>query len=280
MKISIYKIKIPDNLMRRNMDERSIEHLARSMKAIGLMHPIGVREVDGEHELVHGHRRLSAAKMLEWDEINADVISATDEQVEMMRVMENREREEINAIDEGIYYQKVILERGWTQAYLAEMLQVSPGYVSQRVRSIEWPKSLRDAVEVGALSFSTAREISGIKDYEHLLYITKHAARNGATPTVAAEWRRKANLDHEEKMRREEGAPTEADVRKRDEGTMYCAACADVVLISDVSTIAICKECRVLISALKTEGTFKAVHEQLGATGEGEGEQTGQEGNG
>lgn len=274
MIISISQIDIPDNLMRQNMNEKGVENLAKSMKKVGLMHPIGVCEEHGRYELVHGHRRLMAAKMLEWEAIGVDVIDATVEEIEMIRVMENREREDVNAIDEGVFYRKLILEKGWTQAYLAELLQVSPGYISQRVGSQDWPKSLRDAVMVGALSFSTAREIAGIKDYEHLLYIAQHAAKSGATPTVAREWRRRANLDYEEKLRREEGVETKADVREAREPVMNCHACGSQCAVRDTKTYTVCNNCGVLIEEVKSQGTFKDHYLQMGAAGEAEGEQS------
>jgi len=278
VKILISQIKVPENLMRQNMSERGLEHLAKSMKAVGLMHPIGVRAENDHYVLVHGHRRLMAAKMLEWDEIEAVIMEVSDDIVEMIKVMENREREEVNAIDEGIFYKKLILEKGWTQAYLAEILDVSPGFVSQRIGSKDWPKMLRDAVVVGSLSFSTAREIAGIKDYEHLLYIVQHAAKSGATPTVAREWRRRANLDYEEKIRRAEGSETEADARAAKESLMNCHMCGNQEKVSEMRTYTICPSCQGLIEEVKRQGTFMDHYIQMGATGGEVDEQSGQEG--
>ncbi|MBA7582840.1 Nucleoid occlusion protein [subsurface metagenome] len=270
MIIPICAIEIPENLMRQSMSERGLENLAKSMKVIGLRHPIGVRENGERYELIHGMRRLAAAKILEWTEIEADIIEVTDDVVEMIKVMENREREDVNAIEEGVFYKKLIMSKGWTQTKLAGMLQVSTGYISQRIGTNEWPRALKDAVSVGALSFSTAREIAGIKDYEHMLYITHHAARNGATPTVAREWRRRANLDYEEKLRREEGVPTEADVRAENEPVMNCHTCGEQGKVSEVKTYTICKQCQDLIEEVKRQGTFREFHKGPGATGEGE----------
>ncbi|MBA7575224.1 Nucleoid occlusion protein [subsurface metagenome] len=256
--------------MRQSMSERGLEHLRMSMRAIGLRHPIGVQKKGESYELIHGARRLAAAKMLEWEEIEVDLIEVSDDIVEMIKVMENREREDVNPIDEGIFYKALILEKGWTQTYLAEILGVSTGFISQRIGSKDWPKTLRDAVTVGALSFSTAREIAGIKDYEHLLYIAHHAAKSGATPTVAREWRRRANLDYEEKIRREEGVETEADARAAQEPEMNCHTCGERGKVSEVTTYTVCRKCKELIEEVKRQGTFKELYMQAGADG-GEG---------
>ena len=256
--------------MRQSMSERGLEHLRMSMRAIGLRHPIGVQKKGESYELIHGARRLAAAKMLEWEEIEVDLIEVSDDIVEMIKVMENREREDVNAIDEGMFYKELIQEKGWTQAYLAEILAVSPGFISQRIGSKDWPKTLRDAVIVGALSFTTAREIAGIKDYEHLLYIAHHAAKSGATPTVAREWRRRANLDYEEKIRREEGVETEADARAAQEPEMNCHTCGERGKVSEVTTYTVCRKCKELIEEVKRQGTFKELYMQAGADG-GEG---------
>ncbi|MBA7585892.1 Nucleoid occlusion protein [subsurface metagenome] len=269
MLIPVSEVKLPDQVMRVVWNEKALNNLAKSMKTVGLINPIGVRKEGAGWELVHGARRLAAAKILEWSEIEADIMDVTDDVVEMVKVMENREREDINAIDEGVFYKKLIMSKGWTQTKLAEMMQVSTGYISQRVGTNEWPKALKDAVSVGALSFSTAREIAGIKDYEHMLYITHHAAKNGATPSVAREWKRRANLDYEEKLRREEGVPTEADVRAANEAMMYCHTCGERGKVSEVRTYSICKQCQDLIEEVKRQGTFRELSKGPGAPGGG-----------
>lgn len=277
MKVLVSDISVPETLMRQSMSERALENLAKSMKAIDLQHPIGVRAKDGGFELVHGVRRLTAAKMLEWEEIEVSVVTGDDNLVEVIKVMENREREDVNAMDEGSYYKDLVNKKGWTQQKLADMLQVSPGYISQRIGSTEWVKSLREAVMVGALSFSTAREIAGIKDYEHMLYIVTHAARNGATPSVAREWKRRANLEFAEKQRQEAGVvedsrPPEATVPK-----MHCHTCGGQAPVNEVSSFSVCTECRALIEEVKVQGLFKEHKAKEGATG-GEAVETSTEG--
>ena len=267
MEISVSEIKVPENLMRQGMNEKGLENLARSINKVGLINPIGVRAVEGGFELVHGARRLAAAKMLEIKAVEATVLVGDEGHVEQVRVMENREREDVNAIDEGNYYKKLLVEKGWTQVKLAEMLQVSAGFVSQRVGAIEWPKSLREAVEVGALSFSTAREIAGIKDYEHLLYITMHAAKNGATPAVAREWKRRSNLDYVEKLRQEADGDLVPSSTAAAEPMVHCHTCGDRGAVKEVSTFTVCSECRALIEAVKDQGLFRENKDKGGATG-------------
>lgn len=262
MLISVSEIKIPDVMMRKQMSEKGLEHLARSMKVIGLNHPIGVQAIDGGFELVHGARRLAAAKMLEWKEIEVSLVHGSDEIVEMMKVMENREREDVNSIDEGIYYKELLIKKGWTQAKLAEMLQVSPGFISQRVSASEWPKSLREAVGIGAIAFSTAREIAAIKDYEHLLYIVTYAARSGATPSVAREWRIRANIDYNAKLIREAAGENGVAAEPLAEPMITCHPCDRKVSVGDSSTFTVCIDCRELIEAIRDQGLFRENREK------------------
>ena len=269
MKVSVSEIKEPENVMRQDMSEKGLENLARSMKEVGLRHPIGVQSVDGGYELVHGSRRLAAAKMLEWEEIEVDLIQASDDMIEAIKVMENREREDVSAIDAGRYFKDLVSKRGWTQKKLAEIFQVSSGYISQRIGALEWPKSLQEAITVGALSFSTAREIAGIRDYEHMLYIIQHAAANGATPTVAREWKRRANIDYEAKLRREAGEELSGGVEKVGEVMMYCHTCGKEVTLKVTTTYSVCTECRGLIEEVKWQGHFREHAEERGKDAEG-----------
>ncbi len=256
MELSVGEIRVPENLMRREMSEKGLEHLARSMKEVGLIHPIGIKVVSEGWELVHGARRLAAAKMLEWDKIEVRQVGQGGDITEIIKVMENREREDVSAIDEGAYYKTLLMDKGWTQAHLAEMLQVSAGFISQRINSLEWPKSLREAVTNGVLSFSTAREIAGIKDYEHLLYIVVHAAKNGATPSIAREWRIRANLDYAARLRAEASTEDTAGSAPQPEPLINCHPCDRKVPVGESSTFTVCTECRELIEEVRNQGLF------------------------
>ncbi|TET13529.1 MAG: ParB/RepB/Spo0J family partition protein [Dehalococcoidia bacterium] len=278
MEVLISEVVMPSSLMRVGWEEKPLERLSRSIGKKGLLFPIGVRKVGETWELVHGARRLAACKLLGWTKISVTEIFATDELAEAIKVAENTEREDINPIDQGIYFKRLINERGWTQAKIADLIGVSAGFVSQRIGAMEWPHQLRDAVSNGVLSFSTAREIAGIRDYEQLVYITLHACKSGATPSIARQWRISSNLEQAEKERREQEEEGAQGAQVTNVSIMHCHTCGGQVPTEEISTFSTCVECRALIEAVKGEGTFKESAERARAGGGEEVEQTASEG--
>ena len=179
--------------MRQSVSEKGLEDLVGSIREIGMINPITVRKKGEEYELIAGLRRYMAADILKMEKVPVKVVRAGNETAEKMKMAENKAREDVDPIDEGIFFNKLMEMFGWKQKQLAEKFRVSESYVSQRTGAVNWPGILRDAVQSGQLTFSVAREFAGIRFPEELGRIVEQAISSGVTPAVAARWRHEIN---------------------------------------------------------------------------------------
>lgn len=193
MDVSRERIELPDSMMRQSVSERGLEDLVASIKEIGIINPLTVRKKGEEFELIAGLRRYMAADILKMEKVPVKVFRAGDERAERIKIGENKSREDVDPIDEGMYFNKLMEMFNWKQKKLAEELRLSESYVSQRISAVNWPEILRVAVQGGQLTFSVAREFAGIKFPKELDRVVDQAIISGVTPAVAARWRHEIN---------------------------------------------------------------------------------------
>jgi ParB family chromosome partitioning protein len=150
---------------RRNPRHRieAIAELADSLRAHGLLQPIVVRPVDAGYELIAGHRRLEAAKVLGWTEIAAVVRDESDDQAYILTLVENLQREDLSPKEEATALEVLVRERGWSTRQVGEAVKRSHMYVSKRLRVFE-DATLAARVLSDKLAVSTAEELLRIDD--------------------------------------------------------------------------------------------------------------------
>ncbi|MBV9322861.1 MAG: ParB/RepB/Spo0J family partition protein [Chloroflexi bacterium] len=136
----------------------SIDELADSLRAHGLMQPVVVRRLGTDYQLIAGHRRLEAAKTLGWTEIAAMVREESDDQAYILTLVENLQREDLTPREEAAALEVLVRERGWSTRQVGEAVKRSPMYVSKRLRVFEDPV-LADPVLTNQLTVSTAEEL-------------------------------------------------------------------------------------------------------------------------
>ncbi len=260
------KIKLPKNMMRQIVGEKDMEDLIKSIKEIGMINPIIVRKMGDDYELVAGLRRLMAADVLQMEKVYVRVIRVGDEKAERIKMDENKEREDINPVDEGIYFFELMEKFGWNQKQLAERFRVSESYVSQRVGSMGWPDKLKEVVVNGKLSFSVGREFAQIKDLGEMERVIEQAISSGVSPAVAARWRHEVNreLMLKEGLENEAG---EAMMRGMDpELLTSCQVCGGPGQEIGYKIIRICYNCLDVIKVGQEKGVFQKDFGNEGAT--------------
>ena len=119
--VDIDKIKPNPDQPRVDFDDDTMEELAASIKKIGVIQPITLRELeDGTYQIIAGERRYRASLMLQLKRIPAYVKTVNDEDVMEMALVENIQREDLNAIEIALTYQKLIDSQSLTQEQLSE----------------------------------------------------------------------------------------------------------------------------------------------------------------
>jgi ParB family chromosome partitioning protein len=151
---------------RHEFKEQELRELAASIQEHGLLQPILVRRKDGGYELVAGERRWRASQLLQRPSIPAVVRDADDTQMVEMALIENIQRENLNAMEVARGYQALIDRLGLTQQETADRLGKSRSGVANMLRLLELPRDLQDLVSRGTLSAGHARAILALPDPE------------------------------------------------------------------------------------------------------------------
>lgn len=145
---------------RKSFDETHLKELADSIREVGVLQPILVRPIDGgsaKFEVVAGERRFRACKLLGLDAIPATVRQLDDRQVIEIQLVENLQRQDVNAIEEAEGFRALVDQADYTVEHLAERLGKSRTYVYAALKMLSCPKRLLDAVRAGECPPSLAQ---------------------------------------------------------------------------------------------------------------------------
>lgn len=157
--IPIAEIRPHPDQPRRYFDEEALEELGRSIAARGLIQPIVVRPIRNGYQIVAGERRWRAAQKAQLHEIPAIVREFTDAETLEVALVENIQRQDLNAIEEAETYRRLMDEYGHSQEALAKLVHKSRSHVANFVRLLDLPKPVREYVAEGKLSMGHARAL-------------------------------------------------------------------------------------------------------------------------
>ena len=156
---------------RRHFDEAALDDLAESITARGLIQPIVVRPHGHSYQIVAGERRWRAAQRARLHEVPVIVRELTDAETMEIALVENIQREDLNAIEEAEAYSKLIGEFGHTQEALARLVHKSRSHVANLLRLLDLPQPVRQMVVEGSIEMGHARALIGAPDAERLARI-------------------------------------------------------------------------------------------------------------
>jgi ParB family chromosome partitioning protein len=144
----------------------NLDELAKSIWKIGLLQPIVVRTNSSNNfEVVAGNRRLSACKRLGWRKIACHLVELDDKRAFEASIIENVQRNTLNAVEEGLAFRKYVNEYGWGSiSELGEKLSKSTSYICKRIKLTELPKDVIDLISKSEISVSTGEELLPIGD--------------------------------------------------------------------------------------------------------------------
>ncbi len=175
MEIPVNEIKPNPYQPRKQFDEKKLQELAESIASHGVFTPILVKKTVQGYELIAGERRLRASKMAGLETIPGILVDFDDQQMMEIALLENIQREDLNAIEEAIGYQKIIERLHYTQEQLAKRIGKSREHVTNMLRLLKLPKSIQEYVVNGELSMGHIRAIAGVEDSETMELLAKQA---------------------------------------------------------------------------------------------------------
>jgi len=172
--IPIEEIEVNPFQPRSHFDQEALLELAESITVHGIIQPITLRKLtDRQYQLISGERRFQASKLAGLKAIPAYIRSADDQQMLEMALIENIQRENLNAIEIALSYQRLITEIGLKQEELGERVGKNRTTVTNYLRLLKLPPDIQIAVRDNKLSMGQARSIISVENPDHQLYIFK-----------------------------------------------------------------------------------------------------------
>ncbi len=165
---------------RRDFEPGALQELAESIALHDIIQPITVvKRAEGGYTLISGERRWRAAKMAGLKDIPAYVRTADDQGLLEMALLENLQRENLNAIEIALSYKRLMDEVGLTQELVAERMKKERSTVANYLRLLRLPPDVQKAVRDGALSMGHARALIGLEHVDQQLYAFRETTEKG-----------------------------------------------------------------------------------------------------
>jgi ParB family chromosome partitioning protein len=178
--IKLSEIEVNPFQPRTDFDEQALADLSASIKLQGLIQPITVRRVNShQYQLISGERRLRASKLAGLTHIPAYVRTANDQQMLEMALIENIQRENLNAIEVALSFQRMLDEVGLKQEELGERVSKNRSTVTNYLRLLKLPPTIQASIRDGELSMGHARALITVEDPAQQLYLHKHIIQQG-----------------------------------------------------------------------------------------------------
>ncbi len=160
---------------RSRFDAQALEELAASIRQVGIVQPLTVRETgDGRFQLIAGERRLRAARMAGLTHVPAYIRTADDTAMLEMALVENIQREDLDAVEVAISYQRLIEECSLTQEQLSDRVGKQRSTVSNYLRLLRLPAEIQLGIRNKSLSMGHARTLVNIEDPQKQINVFYH----------------------------------------------------------------------------------------------------------
>jgi ParB family transcriptional regulator, chromosome partitioning protein len=166
---------------RTRFREEALEELARSIKASGIIQPLVVRPVAGRFQLIAGERRWRAAQRAGLTKVSAIVRQVSDELALEMTLVENIQREDLNAIETARAFDRLMEEFQLTQEAVAERTGKDRATVANAVRLLKLEPTIQEWIEEGKLSAGHGRALLAVADPQLRMRYAQRASRGGLT---------------------------------------------------------------------------------------------------
>lgn len=162
---------------RKTFEEERLNDLASSIQQHGILQPIVLRQTVQGYYIVVGERRFRASQLAGLTEVPAIIKELSDEDMMELAIIENLQREDLNAIEEAESYKKMMTDLNITQQEVARRLGKSRPYIANILRLLQLPKNVAQMVQQGALSSAHGRTLLTLKDASKIKKTAKQAAQ-------------------------------------------------------------------------------------------------------
>lgn len=172
MRLPVENIETNPKQPRKDFDEQALQELAHSIKLHDIIQPVTVSKLHGnKYRLISGERRLRAAKLAGLKDVPAYVRQANDQELLELALLENLQREDLNAMEVALSYKRMMEELDHTQEQVAERMGKDRSTVTNYIRLLKLPPDIQVAVRNGEISMGHARALINVDTIDKQLYI-------------------------------------------------------------------------------------------------------------
>ena len=235
--VSLDLIDDPMLAMRSDVDADNIEELMSDMQKVGLIEPIVVRPTGARFEVIAGHRRSRAARLLGWPTIEAKIVEADDDKALQMRLIENLSRHDVDPVDEASFIGEIILKYHYTIEQIAEKMHRSLQWVKDRMEVFELPDYIKHHLKLKKYPLGAALWLGRIKNENAKIAHANWAAVNGVSVLGAKCWHdmilsSTANFNFQNIEIKDEGGQVQ-----RVRSVIPCSACGKDVFLDEADSV-------------------------------------------
>lgn len=192
LRIPIDQIETNPKNPRHDFDETALNELADSIKMHDIIQPITVSKLpNGKYRLISGERRYRASKIAALKDIPAYIRQANDQQLLELALLENLQREDLNAMEIGLSYKRMMDELTFTQEQVAERMGKERSTVANYIRLLKLPPDIQVAVRNNTISMGHARAIVNVDTVDRQLFIFNEIRNKGLSVRQTEEFVRK-----------------------------------------------------------------------------------------
>jgi len=186
--ISVSAISPNPRQPRRTFDEDTLDELAESIRQVGLLQPVVVREAGpGQYELIMGERRWRASQRAGLTDIGAIVKQTQDNDLLRDALIENLHRQQLDPLEEAAAYQQLLDDFGATHEQLAQKIGRSRPHISNTLRLLNLPPAVQKRVAAGVISAGHARALLGLDNHEAQEHLAHRIVAEGLSVRAVEE---------------------------------------------------------------------------------------------
>ncbi|UIR56102.1 ParB/RepB/Spo0J family partition protein [Sphingobacterium sp. SRCM116780] len=213
--VNVDEIEVNPFQPRTDFDPQALQELSESILLQGLIQPITVRKIgDHAYQLISGERRYRASKLAGITEIPAYIRMANDQQMLEMALIENIQRENLNAIEVALSFQRMIEECDLKQEELGERVSKNRSTVTNYLRLLKLPPVIQAAIRDGELTMGHARALINVGEVDKQLYIFKLILDLGLSVRKAEELVRDIQNGNKKKTQKNKNTPKSFQFQK------------------------------------------------------------------
>jgi ParB family chromosome partitioning protein len=192
LRIPLDQIETNPRQPRHDFDEVALQELAQSIRLHDIIQPITVSRLpSGKYRLISGERRYRAAKLADLKDLPAYVRQADDQQLLELALLENLQREDLNAMEIALSYKRMMEELNYTQEQVAERMGKERSTVANYIRLLKLPPDIQVAVRSNQLSMGHARALINVDTVDKQLYLFNEIKQKGLSVRQTEELVRK-----------------------------------------------------------------------------------------